>query len=403
MFYKNNTSWILHLHKKKEKRAPLNQLISPKLTLKKIHIKDILLYFFWINLFCWCSIIQAQITDSTAAIYPAINENLFVNTKWKYTYTTHAESNTIIHKADDTYEYFLFFRYDYGYQTFLNGNLSDGIWRLNKEKNEIQYNFRNVKWWRIASFSEEALILEFTMNRKSSYRYHFIRVPDADAPFKRSPNDLPDINVNFAENAVVAETDSYKNFLVQRGVKYNQKAWQRRKERRARREKKRIARLQKTAKGRAQLAKESPKELMQIELVGGGFFGGVDPVYRNMILIKTDGRIIREYQSELQGLQVSKHYISRESLEKLVNYIEEKNFFEFDQIYTCDTQDCIKRLSNKPRPIALRLAITKGVRRKIITIPIWDGRGKAHSFINYPKELDAIVQAIENIATTPPQ
>lgn len=365
--------------------------------------KQILQKGFWIYLCFLCTMVQAQITDSAATIYPPINENLFVNTKWKYTYTTHAESNTIIHKADDSYAYFLFFRYDYSYQSYLNGSFSSGLWRLNKEQNEVNYNFRNVQWWRIASFNEEALILEFTMNRKSSYRYHFIRVDDADAPFKRSPNDLPDINVNFAEDALAQETDGYKNFLAQRGIKYKAKAWQRRKERRARREKKRIARLQKTAKGRAQLAKEQPKELMQIELVGGGFYGGVDPVYRNMILIKTDGRIIKEYQSELQGLQVSKHNISRENLEKLIQYIEDKNFFEFDQIYTCDTQDCIKRLSNKPRPIALRIAITKGVRRKIITIPIWDGRGKAYSFINYPKELDAIVQAIENIATPPPQ
>lgn len=347
--------------------------------------------------------LNAQITDSTATIYPAINENLFVNTKWKYTYTTHAESNTIIHKADDTYDYFVFFRYDYGYQTYLNGTLSGGLWRLNKEQNEIMYNFRKVEWWRIASFNEEALILEFTMNRKSSYRYHFVRVTDADAPFERSPNDLPDINVNFEEDAIVAETESYTQFLEKRGIKYNPKVWQRRKERRQRREARRIARLQKTVKGRAKLAKEEPKEMMQIELVGGGFYGGVDPVYRNMILIKTDGRVIKEYQSQLQGLQVSKHNISRETLEELIAFIEEKQFFEFDQIYTCNTPACIKRLENKPRPIALRIAITKGVRRKIITIPIWDGRGKHNSLIDYPKELDAIVQAIENIATQQPQ
>ena len=365
--------------------------------------KQILFCCWCASLFFLCGNLNAQITDSTATIYPAINENLFVNTKWEYTYTTHAESNTVIHKADEDYDYFIFFRYDYGYQTYLNGNLSGGLWRLNKEENEILYNFRKVEWWRIASFSEEALILEFTMNRKSSYRYHFVRVADADAPFERSPNDLPDINVDFSEDAVVAETENYTNYLNQRGIKYNPKVWQRRKKRRQRREEKRIARLQKTERGRAQLAREEPKEMMQIELVGGGFYGGVDPVYRNMILIKTDGQVIREYQSELQGLQVNKHNITRKTLEELVTFIEEKQFFEFDQMYTCNTPSCIKRLENKPRPIALRIAITKGVRRKIITIPIWDGKGKANSFIDYPKELDAIVQAIENLATQPPQ
>jgi len=365
-----------------------------------IYKKQILYSFIFLLMFghtySW-----AQITDSAATIYPAINENLFVNTKWKYTYTTHAESNTIIHKADEAYEYFLFFRYDYGYQMYLNGSHSTGLWKLNKEQNEVNYKFRKVDWWRLASFSEEALVLEFTMNRKSSYRYHFIRVADADAPFERAPNDLPDIDVNYAESIKKKDENNYADFLAKRGIKYNKTVWERRKARREKRAQKRIARLQKTERGRAILARESPKEMMQIELVGGGFYGGVDPVYRNMILIKTDGRVIREYQSELQGLQVYKHNISRENLEELVKFIEEKNFFEFDQIYTCNSKACLKRMENKPRPIALRIAITKGVRRKIITIPIWDGRGKANALIDYPEELDVIVRAIENIANVP--
>lgn len=363
--------------------------------------KQILVYNFWAVLLLISLRTTAQISDSLAPIYPKINENLFINTKWKYTYTTHAESNTIIHKADEDYAYFVFFRYDYGFQTFLNGSLTGGLWRLNKEQNEIMYHFRGIAWWRIASFTEEALILEFTMNRKSSYRYHFIHVEDADAPFERSPNDLPDIHVDYAENR--PESDVYASFLEKRGIQYNKDVWEKRKKRRDKQEQNRIARLQKTEKGRAILDAEQPKEMMQIELVGGGFYGGVDPVYRNMIIIKTDGVVVKEYQSELQGLQVSRHVIPRKNLEELVAYIEEKKFFEFDQIYTCNNPDCIKRLEGTPRPIALRIAITKGVRRKIITIPIWDGKGKETALIDYPKELDAIVQAIQNVATPPTQ
>ena len=345
----------------------------------------------------------AQISDSNATVFEAINENLFVNTKWRYTYTTHAQSNTIIHKADEDYRYFVFFRYDYGFQTHLNGRLSDGFWKLNKEENEIRYPFRKIEWWRIVSFTEEALILEFTMNRKSSYRYHFVRVEDADAPFARSPNDLPAINVNYANSQENVELATYMDFLEARGVKYKKNAWALRKERRLKRDKKRLARLQNTKKGRAKLAEEAPKELLQVELVGGGFYGGIDPVYRNMILIKSDGKVVREYQSEMQGLIVNKHYISRDNLEKLVAYIEEKQFFEFDQIYTCSSQDCLERLSDKPRPIALRIAITKGVRRKLITIPIWDGNGHKNALVDYPEALDKIVHAIESTANPPTQ
>lgn len=364
------------------------------------------------QILCYCCLwgllsatasVQAQVSDSSARVYAAINENLFVNTKWKYTYTTHAESNTVIHKADEQYDHFIFFRYDYGFQNYLNGTLTDGLWRLNKEQNELFYNFRKVDWWRIADFDKKTLILEFTMNRKSSYRYHFIRVEDKDAPFVRDPNDLPDVFVDFEEPTDRLTTESYLSYLEERGISYNQKRWERTQARRTRREERRRLRLAKTERGRAKLAEEAPKELLQVELVGGGFFGGVDPVYRNIILIKSDGQVIKEYQSALQGLQVSKHTIERQTLEELVTFIEEKQFFDFDQTYICEGAACQKRLQAKPRPIALRLAVTKGVRRKIITIPIWDGRGKAHSFINYPDELDAIVRAIMNVATPPTQ
>ncbi|MGH1337003.1 MAG: hypothetical protein ACRBFS_12835 [Aureispira sp.] len=364
------------------------------------------------QILCYCCLgglltnavaLQAQVSDSSARTYPAINENLFVNTKWKYTYTTHAESNTVIHKADEQYDHFIFFRYDYGFQNYLNGTLTTGLWRLNKEENEINYPFRKVDWWRIAAFDEQSLILEFTMNRKSSYRYHFVQVSSQDAPFERSPNDLPDVLVDFDDPVEQATSESYLAYLEERGIRYNQKRWERRQAKRVNREERRRARLAKTARGRAKLAEEAPKELLQVELVGGGFFGGVDPVYRNIILIKSDGQVIKEYQSALQGLQVSKHTIERQTLEDLVGFIEEKKFFDFDQTYGCEGAACEKRLQGKPRPIALRLAVTKGVRRKIITIPIWDGRGKQHSFINYPDELDAIVRAIMNVATPPTQ
>jgi hypothetical protein len=219
----------------------------------------------------------------------------------------------------------------------------------------------------------------------------------------RDPNALPDVLVDFEAPTQRLSNENYLAFLQERGVRYNAKRWERRQARRAKREEHRRIRLAKTARGRAKLSDEAPKETMQVELVGGGFFGGVDPVYRNMILIKSDGQVIKEYQSALQGLQVSKHTIERETLEDLVAFIEDHHFFEFDQTYACEVAACEKRLQNKPRPIALRLAVTKGVRRKIVTIPIWDGRGKQHSFINYPDELDAIVRAIMNVATPPAQ
>lgn len=364
-------------------------------------IQQILCYCLVVLGSCLGAPLSAQITDSTVRQYPAINEDLLIHTRWKYTYTTHAQSNTVIHRADETYDHFVFFRYDYFFLMYLNGTHSTGQWHLNREQNEIRCPFRQVEWWRLAHFDEQTLILEFTMNRKSAYRYHFIRVRAEETPFSALPNDLPDVEVDLSTPEVTSSQLAYEDYLQQRGIRYNAKRWERRQARFKRRDERRQARLQRTARGRAILEREAPKELLQIELMGGGFFGGVDPVYRNMVLIKSDGEVIKEYHSALQGLQVSKHTVDRAVLEELIEYIEERDFFDFDQTYLCESPACQRRLQNKPRPIAFRIAVTKGVRRHIITIPIWDGRGLQHSLIPYPQELDEIVRAIMNVATTP--
>jgi len=58
--------------------------------------------------------------------YPAVDERKIIETKWKYTYAIHLESNTTIHKAERFYDYFLHFRYNYSYQQYLNGRLTKG-------------------------------------------------------------------------------------------------------------------------------------------------------------------------------------------------------------------------------------------------------------------------------------
>lgn len=336
------------------------------------------------------SLLVAQSTLVDSSAYAAINENLFVNTKWKYTYTTHAESNTIIHKADEDYKYYLFFKYDYSYEMYLNSKLTYGEWKLNKEQNEINYEFRKIKWWRIADFTEETLILEFSVNSKSSYRYHFVRSSDADAPFERSPFDLPDVNVDHNLDGVSSK-NKYRYVKAELGKRrrYNQRREERRQLKEQRR-KDRLARLDKTP--------IEDLEFLQIELVGGGFYGGPDPVYRNILTVKTDGRVIWEYQTALRGLVITKSYIPRKTLEELVVFIEDKQFFTFEKVYTCESAECAKRMDQKPRPISLRLAITKGHHRHIVTISIWEGQGKKRTYVNYPDELDVIIEAIQQTA-----
>ena len=66
------------------------------------------------------------------------DERLLIESKWRYTYTLHAESNTIIHKADNQYDYYLYFRYDYTYQEFLNDRLNQGEWGSERQYLELQ-------------------------------------------------------------------------------------------------------------------------------------------------------------------------------------------------------------------------------------------------------------------------
>lgn len=329
------------------------------------------------------------------------NPHLLDNTQWKYTYTSNSSKNNVIHIADSNYNFFLYFRFDQQLVLSLNGQAEQKNWSFNKLKKELRFDFRNIPVWTVRSFSEESLVLEFKSNNKL-YCFHFISAKRLKTPFRLPDQELNVVDIHFPANSPEEFTEQfYITFLEERGIQYDPVKWKKRAAVQKRKEMARIARLSKTKSGKKILLNENNLEFIQIELVGGGYFGGVDPVFRNVILIKNDGRVIKEYQSELKGLQVIKHKIERDTLEKLVAFIEDQAFFEFDQMYGCSSLQCYNRLEKEPRPIAFRIAITKGTKRKIVTLPLWDGRGLKKSLIDYPPALDKIVQAIINVSTAP--
>ena len=137
---------------------------------------------------------QSSTEQQWGTRYPAPDERDIIETKWKYTYAIHLESNTIIHQAEDYYDYYLHFRYDYTYDEYLNGRLIRGNWSL--AGSELKYSFKNIKQFEIALLNKQKLVLEFTQpNSKGTYQYHFIRVETKDAPFKKPANELPDVIV----------------------------------------------------------------------------------------------------------------------------------------------------------------------------------------------------------------
>jgi len=299
--------------------------------------------------------------------YPAVAERKIVETKWRYTYAIHLESNTTIHKAEKYYEYFLYFRYNYSYQQYLNGRMTKGKWAL--EGSELLYSFKRIKKFEIAEITKSNLVLEFKQpNSKGTYQYHFIRVESKDAPFVKPANELPDVIVE------TIDTRKKKKGLFAFGKKKKRK------------------------KKRKKRKKKKDEVYINIELVGGGYYGGIDPVLRDYIHIKSDGRLVKEFKTKNNGLTVTKKNIPRDELEKFAEFVSSKGFFEYQRIFECEDSFCQKRKKASPRPIPLRLAIAYGKRKKVVTISIWGEDKNKVRFVNYPPELDAIIEAIQRMA-----
>ena len=302
--------------------------------------------------------------------YGAVDERKIIETKWRYTYALHLESNTIFHKAEKDYEYFLHFKYDYTYEQFLNGVFDKGVWNL--KGSELFYSFKHIKKFEIAQISKNVLILEFEQpNSKGTYQYHFVRVESNEAPFVKPINELP--------NILVEELDPSNE---------DSPWWSFGKKKKKRRKKRKNK-------------KQEPREketYISIELIGGGYYGGIDPVLRDYIHIKSSGRLIKEFKSVHKGLMVTKKNIPREELEAFAEYITSQKFFELERMYDCEDSLCKKRKSNKPTPIPLRLAVAYGSRKKVITISIWGKDKQNMKYVDYPDSIDNIVSAIQKMA-----
>jgi len=87
------------------------------------HNLSLLFVFFFL-----ASKMLGQVEATSPSSLYTIDERKFVETKWRYTYTIHLESNTIIHQADEKYDFYLHWRYDYTFEQFFNGKFSKGTW-----------------------------------------------------------------------------------------------------------------------------------------------------------------------------------------------------------------------------------------------------------------------------------
>ena len=297
--------------------------------------------------------------------YPSVEERQLIGTKWQYTYTRHVESNTIVHQADKEYQYFIFFKYDFTFEQFLHGTFSKGIWSLNG--GTLFYAFRNIQKFDIPVINNKTLILEFQQpNNGGIYEYHFTSVQTADAPFMRPIDELPEIIVE----APPKETTRRKWWQILRGLKNDVKT------------------RDNTVKTPVYIS---------IELIGGGFYGGIDPVVKDFIQIGSDGRLLHEYQTVNQPLRVIRKKISPLELQKFGEYILNTKFFDMSRLYDCNSPACEKRKRMKPTPIPLRLQVSYGDKKKVITIAIWGEDNLKMRYVDYPIEIDKIIEVIRRM------
>lgn len=314
--------------------------------------------------------VSAQKTDYSS-LYGPIKEQQLIESKWRYEYTLHVESNTVIHKAENYYDFFLYLRYDYTYQEFLNGEFSRGTWSLNDRT--LFYSFKNITKFEIAELGKKVMILEFNQpNAKGTYQYHFVRTTSEKAPFVKPWNELPDV--------IVEETDPNSTSKERNWWTFGKKKKRKNKKGRKNKEESTLA-----------------QTYINVELIGGGYYGGINPVMRDYTHIKSNGRLIKEHKSAQHGLQVTKKDISREELEAFAEWVTQQGFFEMNRIYDCETSICQKRKRQKPTPVPLRLAIAYGNRSKVITISIWGMDDNQIHYVDYPKELDNIIDAIQRM------
>lgn len=323
--------------------------------------------------FCLIFFTQIGIGQEVNHLFGPINERLLVETRWQYAYTLHVESNTVIHKADDAYQHFLYFRYNYSYQAYLNGEFSKGWWSL--KNRTLSYPFRNIKEFEIGNINKQTLVLDFQQkNSKGNYQYHFVKVAAAATPFVKPVNELPDVLV--------------EDFIPKKEKKRKENGW-------LSFLKKRKSKSQKPSK----YDLENKLTYINIELVGGGFYGGIDPVLKDMIHIKSDGRLIKEFQSAYNGHVTTKKNIDREELEQFAEFIVQQNFFEFERSYECHSPLCQKRKSMQPKPMPLRLSVIYGDQKKHVTVSIWGKDKYGEQYVDYPPALDKIIDAIQRMAS----
>jgi hypothetical protein len=296
-------------------------------------------------------------------------ENMLIETYWQYAYTLHLETGTVVHQAEDNYQLFVVFHYDSLFRLYNNGLMLEGNWSI--DKGQLKFPFRQVDSYRLIAATANYLELGFSPpNTSATYIYHFNAEERPVGMFSRRDGELPEV--------VIKEKAKNRVQLLAKAEKSRKRF--------------KVPFLKKQEEA-------APLTPIQIEITGGGYYGGVDPVLRDHIVIKSDGRLVQEFMTKGRGLTVTKKDIPREELELFVAWAEEQKFFDMERQYDCKSKLCDKRKDIKPRPTPLRVTITYGIKRKMVTVAIFGKDKSGERYVDYPPQIDNIVDAVQRMAS----
>ena len=356
--------------------------------------------------FLWLVTVVLAQAQTTPGVDSAVIERTIVEAKWRYVHTLHVGSNTVIHEAGDEYDFYLYFRYDYTAEEYLNGEYQRKAWALAGD--QVFYPFRNVKLFRVRQATQQKLALEFTQpNSKGNYQYHFVRVTDDEAPFVKPVNQLPTALVEGYSKHKRKRGGLDKDDAVV-GIKKSRRWWPFGKRRRAgepTRKEERLARRDERREERAaekearRYAKNGEAAVdMMIELTGGGFFGGIDPVMRDHTVIKPGGHMVKEFKTVNTDLRRNSVDIEVEEYNRLAKFIKQEGFFDLDRNYDCSSEMCMTRKRTKPTPVPLRIAVRIGDRKKVVNVAIWGQDRRGIQYVDIPKGLEEVIQAVLKVS-----
>ncbi len=307
-----------------------------------------------IHIYVWVVLFFAQISG----LFAQSNDCRLLETHWQYTYTLQLETNSLVQQAGDRWQHFLYFRFDSVCRQNLNGKTSESVWWLDSQ--QLHMAFRQNNLFTLERLNDYSLDLKyFSKDGKCSFVHHFVRIRKDESPLSQESNMLPVVTV---ETLPPVKSDTAP---VAQAVR---------------------------------LPAVSDNDAV-VELTGGGYYGGINPVQHDYITIGPDGRLIHEFESVQGKRLIQKANIGKEELEKFIAWAtEEQRFTEMASSYDCKTPDCEKRKAVKPTPVPLRLSITSDGVRKMVTISIWGLDKNGRRYVSYPPELDRIVDAIQRMA-----